>query len=578
MKTFITLLLEIAAVAAMVSCTKIEGRQSSEPPVISLEQEEPIFRTKVNEPLTITPIVEHAGDDATYRWTIDGEVVCEEPSFTYVGVAAGSVYLVFEVITDHGQAQLEIRVDVAPLKFPTITFVIPPQGFSVLEGEELTFEPAVNNAEESTFVWTVNGEEVSTEQAYTFAGYAMGEYALTFTATNEDGTDSIAFTARVCSAEQMAFEWHFEQTTYNVALGRTVFIRPYAVENAFDATYTYTVDGQPAEAPAVETRYAGGDPAFVFAYTPAEQGEHTVEVTMTNSYTSRTQAFTVNCCPPEGTYRRATSGEAGWNKVYEFMAAPGQFVNEYYTATTMEEANAYADERMHQQTYVSLGGFGGYIVVGFDHSVANDGGYNLRIEGNSFTNSSEPGIVWVMQDENGNELPDDTWYELKGCEWGGAETRCDYAVTYYRPQAPGQAVSWSDNEGNTGQVDYLASFHRQDYYYPEWVEADSYTLVGRKLKPRTEMVSETYWKNQDYEWGYADNFSSSDRLTDDDNHGAGVNANHFKIDNAVTYDGRPANLAYIDFVKVQTGVNAKAGWLGEVSTEVFGIYDYNLQK
>ena len=578
MRTGIKLLLELTAVIALISCTKIEGRQSSEPPVISLEQEEPIFRTKVNEPLTITPVVEHAGEGAVYRWTIDGEVVGEEPSFTYVGVEAGSVYLVFEVITDHGQAQLELRIDVAPLKFPTITLVVPPQGFSLLQGEELTLEPVVNNAEGSVFSWTVNGAEVSAECCYTFSGEAVGEYDVTFAASNEDGTDSITFTVRVCTAQQMAFAWHFEQTAYNVALGRTVFIRPYAVENEFDAVYTYTVDGRPAEAPVVDTRYAGGDPAFVFAYTPAEQGEHTVEVTMTNSYTTRTQAFTVNCCPPEGTYRRSASGEAGWNKVYAFTAAPGQFVNEGYTAVTMEEACAYADGRMAGQSYVSLGGFGGCIVVGFDHSIENDGGYNLRIEGNSFTNSSEPGIVWVMQDENGNGLPDDTWYELKGSEWGGAETRCDYAVTYYRPQAPGQAVSWSDNEGNTGQIDYLASFHRQDYYYPAWIEADSYTLVGRKLKPRTEMVSANYWKNQDYEWGYADNFSTTDRLSDDSNQDAGVNANHFKIDNAVTYDGRPADLRYIDFVKVQTGVNAKAGWLGEVSTEVFGIYDYNLLK
>ena len=57
-----------------------------------------------------------------------------------------------------------------------------------------------------------------------------------------------------------------------------------------------------------------------------------------------------------------------------------------------------------------------------------------------------------------------------------------------------------------------------------------------------------------------------------------MNANHFKIDNAVTFDGRPANLAYIDFVKIQTGVQAKAPSIGEVSTEVYGVSDYNLIK
>ena len=67
-------------------------------------------------------------------------------------------------------------------------------------------------------------------------------------------------------------------------------------------------------------------------------------------------------------------------------------------------------------------------------------------------------------------------------------------------------------------------------------------------------------------------------LTDDPNSGAGVNANHFRISDAVTFDGKPAGLKYIDFVKVQTGIQAKSGWLGEISTEVFGVFDYNMTK
>ena len=46
----------------------------------------------------------------------------------------------------------------------------------------------------------------------------------------------------------------------------------------------------------------------------------------------------------------------------------------------------------------------------------------------------------------------------------------------------------------------------------------------------------------------------------------------------MTFDGKPAGLAYIDFVKVQVGVNASSGWLGEISTEIFDIKDFNLLK
>jgi hypothetical protein len=37
-------------------------------------------------------------------------------------------------------------------------------------------------------------------------------------------------------------------------------------------------------------------------------------------------------------------------------------------------------------------------------------------------------------------------------------------------------------------------------------------------------------------------------------------------------------LKYIDFVKVQTACNAKSGWIGENSTEVYDFYDYGLKQ
>ena len=41
-------------------------------------------------------------------------------------------------------------------------------------------------------------------------------------------------------------------------------------------------------------------------------------------------------------------------------------------------------------------------------------------------------------------------------------------------------------------------------------------------------------------------------------------------------DGSPADLQYIDFVKVQSAINYVAGGLGEISTEVFGFEDENM--
>ena len=270
--------------------------------------------------------------------------------------------------------------------------------------------------------------------------------------------------------------------------------------------------------------------------------------------------------------------------VFEYTPAPGQFINETKTGgfdgtqTTPEAAVVYATQRMKEKSFVSLGGFGGYIVVGFDHSIDNTGNYDFGVECNSFKGSSEPGIVWVMQDKNGNGKPDDTWFELKGSETGKETTVRNYAVTYYRPAEPQQPVKWTDNLGNEGEVDYLNQFHKQDYYYPLWITADSYTLTGTCLEARNydQSGNGSYWVQAEYDWGYADNFSEIDRLSVGNNANTSVNANYFKISNAIDEKGNPVDLKYIDFIKVQTGCNTKSGWLGENSTEVFGFFDYSM--
>lgn len=283
--------------------------------------------------------------------------------------------------------------------------------------------------------------------------------------------------------------------------------------------------------------------------------------------------------------RPVTSVSQGWSdRVYEWTPAPGQFINETAggggNLTTPEQAAAWAEGRLDAGLYVSLGGFGGYIVVGFDHSITSSGdGFDFAIAGNAYFNASsssggsnEPGIVYVMQDTDGNGLPDDDWYELKGSEYKNSETLKGYEVTYYRPSLPAADVEWTDNFGNSGTVDYMSSFHKQDSYYPLWIEEDSYTLKGTCLRSNSHLNPDSgYWDNNAYGWGYADNMGS-----DNTSIGNFGQCNRFRISDAVKADGSPANLKYIDFIKVQTGVNSKSGWLGEVSTEVLGFYDLHM--
>lgn len=255
-------------------------------------------------------------------------------------------------------------------------------------------------------------------------------------------------------------------------------------------------------------------------------------------------------------------------RVIEYIPAPGQYINDNATGFgaifSLEEANSQAQKRLENNQYVSLGAWGGYIIVKFKIPVNNTGDYDFAISSNAFDTSNEPGIVWVMEDKNGNGLADDTWYELKGSHFGKEGYERNYWVTYFRPEAKGN-TRWEDSNGKTGYINWTGNYHSQEYYYPNWVSEDSYTLNGSRLPQQTFRDPESgEWTNYPFDWGYADNLGI-DFL---DN---GF-MNRFKISDAIDENNNSVNLSSIDFVKVQTAINGSAGWLGENSTEISGFF------
>ena len=73
-----------------------------------------------------------------------------------------------------------------------------------------------------------------------------------------------------------------------------------------------------------------------------------------------------------------------------------------------------------------------------------------------------------------------------------------------------------------------------------------------------------------YDWGYADNLG-------DFIDGPAGKMGYYKISNARTWDGKPADLQYIDFIRIQTAQTGSTPNLGEISTEVYYISDYHLE-
>ena len=312
-------------------------------------------------------------------------------------------------------------------------------------------------------------------------------------------------------------------------------------------------------------------------------------------------------------------------RVYEYRPAPGQFINTMPVARVGEPVDSvlarcraaicgYVDtvtniihgqtitriDTVWAQSMISLGGYGGYVIVGFDHPVVNMHTYDFEIQGNAFVSdresgggSSEPGIVMVGVDMDGDGVPSDgdKWYELAGSEYNHPKTQHDYEITYYRPNEGKQRtpsrvdpylndttyIRWTSNDVNPDSTSgYMSrnTYHNQPYW-PLWLQGEeTLTFSGAKLRCNAVDLGgnegNSYYVQYFFDWGYVDNLPNYSPLMPEALHNPG-----FKIDWAVDEQGRHVNLTHIDFIKVYNAMNQYCGWTGETSTEVAAGIDYH---
>lgn len=268
--------------------------------------------------------------------------------------------------------------------------------------------------------------------------------------------------------------------------------------------------------------------------------------------------------------------------VYDYLPAPGQYTNADFIGTPAAANSLVGNNR----GLVSLGAYGGSITLQFASGIKNDPnnpyGVDFTVFGNATQTWSEPGIIQVMKDENKNGIPDDTWYEISGSDHYWESTTSDYEITYQNSGLKTATnIQWTDNHGINGIIPEN-SFHRQSYYpqadlFP-FVSPDKLILSGTRLNGQIDLSNPGVVNSWRRAFGYADNtpvLSFSEKLPDNpytsEIEGSGGDA--IDIDWAVANDGNHVKLDEIHFIRIYTGMNALAGWLGEISTEITGIRD-----
>jgi hypothetical protein len=148
--------------------------------------------------------------------------------------------------------------------------------------------------------------------------------------------------------------------SYTIPLGRTLYVDA-TLWNFSQPAYLWQCEGVTST-------------DEIFSFTPTAEGDYSFSLTVSDAdgY-SLSRTISVHCAPAEGKFRRAITQQsiATASKVYAYRPAAGQFINEpqsgFAGEATVEAATAYAEHRLAENKYLSLGAWGGYVVVGFDH-------------------------------------------------------------------------------------------------------------------------------------------------------------------------------------------------------------------
>ena len=224
------------------------------------------------------------------------------------------------------------------------------------------------------------------------------------------------------------------------------------------------------------------------------------------------------------------------------------------------------------KSFLPLGGWGGYVTAGFDHPVINANGPDVAIYTQPSV-SSEPGVVYVMTDTNGDGMPNDgTWYELRGSEFNNPETIHNYQVTYFKPGSSGY-VTWKDNNGKSGTL--VPHFGTDSWWWSGYGDKTSITFSGEKLPDAYVNTSNDqsleFWNIRTglFQYGYAECYENQD-------FNSKLKANFLDLSSAVDASGLSVSLAKVNFIKIQSSVFQMSGWLNEVSTEISGAADLSL--
>ena len=370
-------LLLMLFVASFAACDDDDEKIDAGSPDFTFNSETGEYNVRIGKEVALCARVKDAVNPV-YTWKREGKIVADDTVYYFKGEILGESFVNFRLDADNGSVEKQVKVTVVDRLAPQIKLESAAVAYCGIK-KEFAAETEYTD-ETTTFEWSYGGQVVSHDSIMSFEEEDINVYTLALKVTNADGVDVKNINVSVIPEEKPLL--FFDNARYvlpsmldkaitmTCPIGKNVVLAPIKFAISDQAIYEWKVDG------AVQS----GQTSVCFDFKPSVEGKtYEIDVTATDNGKTASAKVYVECTPKEGTYFRDVTPKSSYisNYCYEFIPAPGQFIN-FPEGKTAEDARMTIQKTLDngggEGGYLaSLGAWGGYFILKFDHSVENGG-------------------------------------------------------------------------------------------------------------------------------------------------------------------------------------------------------------
>ncbi len=181
---------------------------------------------------TLTATAANFDGDVAYSWSLNGEIVGTDATYTFDPSAAG-IYTFTCTAIDANNNEASASVTINVTERPALALDVTADKTEIYQGQNtMLYASAIGGFPAYSFNWLLNGEEYGTGSSFYFDQTEVGEYTITCKVTDDNGgTIEKSVTVNVLENKLYGKQFRIKALSYNTKDANNIYAGPNPFQN-----------------------------------------------------------------------------------------------------------------------------------------------------------------------------------------------------------------------------------------------------------------------------------------------------------------------------------------------------------